>query len=92
MSEHDAQLDCPRCGAPVPPGQDWCLSCGAAARTRVVRSPDWRRPTAALAALAALSLAALAVAFVQLTDDPAPPRLVTVTTTPTVTQTNGSQP
>ncbi|MCW3063876.1 MAG: hypothetical protein JWN32_1048, partial [Solirubrobacterales bacterium] len=28
---------CPRCGAELAPGQEWCLECGTAARTRIVR-------------------------------------------------------
>src|SRR3989442_513836 len=33
---------CPRCGAAMAPEQDWCLECGAAATTRVLRPPGWR--------------------------------------------------
>ena len=78
-------IDCPRCGKPVTPAQDWCLNCGAAARTNIVAARDWRRPIAALAALVALSLAALAVAYVDLTNDPEPPTVTPVTTIRTVT-------
>lgn len=78
-------LDCPRCGKPVQAAQDWCLSCGAAARTRLLRSPNWRRPLAVLAILAALSLVAFAVSFVDLTEDPTPPKVTPVNTIKTVT-------
>ena len=39
---------CPRCGASVGPEQDWCLECGAPARTRLVPTPNWRAPVAVL--------------------------------------------
>ena len=80
---------CPRCGSAVVRDQDWCLICGAAARTRLVRAPSWRVPVALLAAVIAASVLALALAFVALTDDtgsasgatgpsgPSPPAAVT---------------
>jgi ribosomal protein L37E len=80
-------IDCPRCGKPVQADQDWCLNCGAAARTRLLRSPNWRRPLTVLAILAALSLAAFAVSFVDLTNDPTPPKVTPVDTIKTVTAT-----
>jgi hypothetical protein len=63
-------LICPRCAAPVPPEQDWCLRCGVAARTRIAPAPNWRLPVALLAVVVALALAALAWAFVALTAQP----------------------
>jgi hypothetical protein len=62
---------CPRCGAALRPEQDWCLECGAAARTRIARTPAWRLPVFAVVFLVALSGAAAAFAFVRLsnTDD-----------------------
>lgn len=63
-------LPCARCGVAVPPEQDWCLSCGHAARTRVAPTPRWKVPLLAAALVAALALAALAVSFVDLTKDP----------------------
>ena len=62
---------CPRCGAPVRDEQDWCLECGAAARTRLAQTPRWRVPVAAGLAVAALCGVALAFAFARLsnTDD-----------------------
>jgi hypothetical protein len=64
-------LRCPKCGATVAPEQDWCLDCGLPARTVVAPTPPWRTPVAVLATVAAVALAALAVAFVDLTADPA---------------------
>jgi hypothetical protein len=62
---------CPRCGAALRPEQDWCLECGAAARTRIARTPAWRVPVFLVALLIGLSGAAAAFAFVRLsnTDD-----------------------
>ena len=62
---------CPRCGADLRPEQDWCLECGAAARTRIARTPAWRLPVFAVVFVIALSGAAAAFAFVRLsnTDD-----------------------
>src|SRR5688572_23610124 len=67
---------CPRCGAPIGPDQDWCLECGAPARTRLAPTPNWHIPAAILALIVAVAGAALAVAFVQLTED-APPATAT---------------
>jgi RNA polymerase subunit RPABC4/transcription elongation factor Spt4 len=60
-------IACPRCGALVGSEQDWCLTCGAPARTRLAPTPNWRLPVAIVATVAAVALIALAVAFVQLT-------------------------
>lgn len=63
---------CPRCGKPLAAEQDWCLECGAAARTRLVPTPNWRAPIALLAALLLIAVLALAAAFVALTRDDEP--------------------
>jgi hypothetical protein len=68
----EGSIRCARCGAEVARDQDWCLECGLAARTRVAPTPRWRVPLVGAAVVAALALAALAVAFVDLTEDPAP--------------------
>ncbi len=57
---------CPLCGAPLDPQQDWCLHCGAAARTRLAATPNWKAPIAAIAVVAALALGVLAAALVKL--------------------------
>jgi hypothetical protein len=68
-------IPCPRCAATVGPDQEWCLECGAPARTRLVPTPNWRAPIAVLAIVILLAGIALALAFVSLTNDsePAPP-------------------
>jgi hypothetical protein len=64
-----APLRCPRCGADVGPEQDWCLECGAPARTRLAPTPNWRLPVAAVAVVVLLAGVALAFAFTRLTRD-----------------------
>jgi hypothetical protein len=73
--EPDAPLAaCPRCQAPLPPDQDWCVECGLAARTRLAPTPNWRRPLLAAVAVAVIAVVALTVAFFALTgnDNPVP--------------------
>ena len=77
------EIACPRCGATVAGDQDWCLSCGDGARTRVVPTPNWRLPLLLAAAVSALALIAILLAFVQLTRDSAP--VTTTTTAPAAT-------
>jgi hypothetical protein len=62
-------LRCPRCGANVAPEQDWCLECGAPARTRLAPTPNWRAPIALVAVVVLLAGIALAFAFTSLTSD-----------------------
>jgi hypothetical protein len=57
---------CPLCGSALDPEQEWCLRCGAAARTRLAASPSWKTPVIVLAAVIALSLGVLAAALVSL--------------------------
>jgi len=66
---------CPLCGSPLHPEQEWCLSCGAAARTRLAASPNWKAPLVAAVVVVVLSLGVLAAALVKLAGDtgPAPP-------------------
>jgi hypothetical protein len=73
---------CPRCGAPLHEDQDWCLECGAPARTRLAPTPNWHIPAALLAVVVALAGAALAVACVQLTKDAPPAQASTATPAP----------
>jgi hypothetical protein len=62
-------LRCPRCGAGVAPEQDWCLECGAPARTRLAPTPNWRAPMALVAVIVLLAGGALAFAFTSLTSE-----------------------
>jgi hypothetical protein len=62
-------LRCPRCGAHVAPEQDWCLECGAPARTRLAPTPNWRAPIALVAVVVLLAGLALSFAFTSLTSD-----------------------
>jgi hypothetical protein len=76
---------CPLCGGPLQPAQEWCLRCGAAARTRLAAAPNWKGPTATLAVLAALCLGVIAAALVKLAGEtgPAPAAITrTITTAP----------
>jgi hypothetical protein len=63
---------CPRCGAPLAATQEWCLRCGAAARTRLVPTPSWRVPVVVVAVVVVACLVALAWAFVAITSDQGP--------------------
>lgn len=72
-------IRCPRCSATVGPDQDWCLECGAPARTRLAPTPNWQLPTVAIGAIVLLAGALLAFAFVELTGDDG----ATAGTTPT---------
>src|SRR5438477_388075 len=55
-----ARDSCPLCGASLHPEQEWCLRCGAAARTRLAAAPNWRAPVLALVVVVVLSLGVLA--------------------------------
>lgn len=57
---------CPLCGAGLQPEQSWCLSCGAAARTRLAAQPKWKVFVVALVTVVVLSLGVLAAALVKL--------------------------
>jgi hypothetical protein len=83
--EDRGAIACPRCGAVVAGDQDWCLQCGAAARTRLVPTPNWRVPVALVAALAAVAGLALAIAFVALTRHNGAAGTTSTTQAPTVT-------
>lgn len=76
---------CPLCGAPLDPAQDWCLTCGAAARTRLAAPANWRAPIVAIAVTGAIALGVLAAALVKLSaGSPAPQAPPAITTTITV--------
>jgi hypothetical protein len=57
---------CPLCGTPLHSTQEWCLSCGAAARTRLAATPRWRAPVITLCVVIVLALGALTAALVSL--------------------------
>lgn len=57
---------CPLCGAPLRADQDWCLHCGAAARTRLAAPPKWRALAVALVLVIVICFAVLTVALVKL--------------------------
>jgi hypothetical protein len=75
-------LRCPRCGANVAPEQDWCLECGAPARTRLAPTPNWRAPIAAVMAVVLVAGVALAFAFTSLTSDDGKVAATATTTAP----------
>lgn len=60
---------CPLCGGPLHSEQEWCLRCGAAARTRLAAAPNWRGPAIAVALIVAISLGVLAASLVKLAGD-----------------------
>jgi hypothetical protein len=64
-----SDVTCPLCGVPLEIRQDWCLRCGAAARTRLAASAGWRAPLISLAVVIVLSLVVLAGALVKLAGD-----------------------
>lgn len=74
---------CPLCGGPLERTQDWCLACGAAARTRLAALPNWRAPVIATVAAIVLFLGILSAALVKLAagSEPAPAPITTVTST-----------
>ena len=80
-------VHCPRCSSAVGPDQDWCLECGAPARTRLAQTPNWQLPTAAIAAIVLVAGAMLAFAFVRLTDDGGAPAGAAPVTVPATTAT-----
>jgi hypothetical protein len=57
---------CPLCGAPLKREQDWCMRCGAAARTRLAAQPKWRALVIALVVVVVLALGVLTAALVTL--------------------------
>ena len=94
---------CPRCGAQLHPGQDWCLECGEAVSTHIARSPGWKLPAAIVGGVVALAAAVLLLAFLELSDDadraasgpaptPTPVAEATPTPTPTATPDDATDP
>jgi hypothetical protein len=83
---------CPLCGTPLRPEQEWCLRCGAAARTRLASTPNWRTPLIALGLTIALALGALTASLVKLAGGPTstPATTITRTVTAPTSTTSGS--
>jgi hypothetical protein len=57
---------CPLCGGPLRAEQDWCLRCGAAARTRLAAPPRWKSLVISLLTIAVIALGVLVAALVKL--------------------------
>jgi len=76
---------CAKCGAPMEPGQDWCLQCGAGAPGILdAGGPSWRSAAVILTATAVLVLGAAAAAYAALNTAGAtkpPPTIVAVAPT-----------
>jgi hypothetical protein len=72
------------CSAPLAPDQDWCLHCGAAARTRLSATPNWKIPLAVVIVIAVLLVGILAASLVALARGPgaAPPTITKTVTLP----------
>jgi hypothetical protein len=67
---------CPLCSAPLDPRQEWCLNCGAAARTRLAAPTNWKAPIVTIAVIATLALGVLAAALVKLSGGSGTPKTV----------------
>ncbi len=59
---------CELCSAPLAADQEWCLDCGAA-RTLILRAPDWRVPVVIVSVVVLAVLAAFALALISLSGD-----------------------
>lgn len=77
-SSAPVQPRCPVCDAPLADEQNWCLECGAAARTRIAPTPRWRVATAVTVAAVVLALTAIGFAIDRLVGGSS--RSTTVTT------------
>jgi hypothetical protein len=79
---------CPKCQAPIEPGQDWCLNCGEAQASRRIALPGKRAAATVLALTTVLVGGAVAASYAALQDDNGAPA-----TTPTqVAQAPQTQP
>ncbi len=87
-----ARHPCPSCGAPMEPGQEWCLQCGASAPGALERSP-WRSTGLIVAVIAALALGAAAAAVAALNQQaPAARRVTNIVAAAPVTTPPASTP
>ncbi|HWH93515.1 MAG TPA: hypothetical protein VNT03_06610 [Baekduia sp.] len=59
---------CPKCHAPVEPGQDWCLNCGEAQASRRLTLPGKRAAATVLALTTVLVAGAVAASYAALQD------------------------
>jgi hypothetical protein len=64
---------CPKCQAPVEPGQDWCLNCGEAQASRRLALPGKRAAATVLALTTVLVGGAVAASYAALNDGTATP-------------------
>jgi hypothetical protein len=72
------QRNCVNCAAPLAPGQDWCLQCGAGAPGSL-GAGGWRSSAAVLGATAVLVLGAAVAAYAALTHSSPKARTLTIT-------------
>jgi hypothetical protein len=68
-TEPARELRCPRCGANLAPDQDWCLECGAAATTRILRPPSWKLAAGIVLGAVAAVVVVVAIVLNALSDD-----------------------
>ena len=68
-TEPASQLRCPRCGANLAPDQDWCLECGAAATTRILRPPSWKLAAAIVLGVVAAVVVVMVIVVNALSGD-----------------------
>ena len=74
------QRNCANCAAPLAPGQDWCLQCGAGAPGSLGgAAAGWPSSAAVLAATAVLVLGAAVAAYAALTHSSLKARTLTTT-------------
>jgi hypothetical protein len=64
-----ATRQCPRCGSPLTPDQEWCLACGADVGSSIATPPSWRGPVALVVALLVIAAVAVILALVELAGD-----------------------
>jgi septal ring-binding cell division protein DamX len=60
------ERQCPRCGSPLKPEQQWCLNCGAGVGARIAQPRGWRWPIIVVTGLLVLMLVAFVLALVEL--------------------------
>ncbi len=57
---------CPLCGAGLQGAQQWCMRCGAAARTRLAATPRWWVPVLILATVSVVAIGVLIASLTKL--------------------------